>query len=115
MGLPECIPCHEDKISPVTSHTVNELITQIAKILNCLRMTGLILSFRCACKVRFSASSWRPWNTAFFDTVSAACARAMGYASFICLSLASRAVFQMAELLNKVELLLSKTVQIVFG
>jgi Bacterial Ig-like domain (group 3) len=37
-----------------------------------------------------SASSWRPWRTALFDTVSAACARAMGCASFICLSLASR-------------------------
>ncbi len=40
-----------------------------------------------------------PWHCVF-DTVSAACARAMGYASFICLSLAPRAVFQMAEALR---------------
>jgi hypothetical protein len=39
-------------------------------------------------------------HAAFSDTVSAACARAMVYASFICLSLASRAVFQMAEALR---------------
>jgi hypothetical protein len=56
----------------------------------------------------------RPWHTAFSDTVSA-CARAMGYASFICLSLASRAVSDGRGSPNKVEFLLSKPVQIVFG
>ena len=52
MRLPECIPCHEDKISPVTSQTVNELIAQMAKIPNSFRNDGLILFIRGACKAR---------------------------------------------------------------